>query len=97
MYLNILFIAAAILMVLRGKYRRYLRGAILFELSLGTLAGDTLLSGAVPDSVTEKAWLSSVKCAWALRNYTVAAGDGPIHVGVAHNDYTDAEIEAWVE
>ncbi len=81
----------------RRKFRRYLKGNIDFQLALVTLAGDTLLGANAPDSVTETAWLSSVKASYALRAYTVAAGDGPVVVGLAHSDYTDAEIEEWME
>ncbi len=28
---------------------------------------------------------------------TVAAGQGPILVGIAHGDYTNVEIEEWIE
>ncbi len=81
----------------RRKFRRYIRGGIEEDLSLGTLGSKTLISIAGSDVVTEKAWISSVKATWALSDFTFAAGDGPILVGVAHSDYTDAEIEAWVE
>ncbi len=79
----------------RRKYRRYLKGAIEEDFALSTLAANTLLSDVVGDVVTEKAWLSSVRAVWSLKNKTI--GQGPILVGVAHSDYTDAEIEQWVE
>ncbi len=81
----------------RRRFRRYLRGAIDFNFSLVTLAGNTLVSGVVGGSVTEKAWLSSAVIRWSLDDVTPAVDTGPLLVGVAHSDYTDAEIEAWVE
>ncbi len=81
----------------RGRFRPYLRGAIDLQMALGTLGGSTLISTPVGDTVTEKAWLSSVVCAYALRNWTDIVNVGPILVGVAHSDYTSAEIEAWIE
>ncbi len=81
----------------KGGFKAYLRGAIHFSLNLGTLAQQTLISGTVGDSVTEKAYCSSVVATYSLDEMTTAAGDGPIVVGVAHSDYTDAEIEAWFE
>ncbi len=79
------------------KFRKYLRGSIDHSLQLGTLAGNTVISSSIADTVTEKAWVSSVRATWSLADLTPASGDGPILVGVAHNDYIDAEIEAWIE
>ncbi len=79
------------------KFRRYLKGQISRQLDLGTLAARTLISGIVGDTVKERTWLSSVKLAWSLSKFTIALDDGPIMVGVAHSDYTDVEIEAWIE
>lgn len=79
------------------KFRKYLRGEIEKEMALGTLAAKTLLSDTVNDSVTESAWLSSVKGVWSIEDMTPGANVGPILCGVAHSDYSDAEIEAWIE
>ncbi len=100
MYNIIVLLMAALAIVLKGrarrKFRRYLRGQIDAQLALLTLAGDTVLGANVQDVLTESAYLTSVKATWSLRSYTVQAGDGPVVVGVAHSDYTDAEILAWV-
>ncbi len=80
-----------------GKFRKYLRGEISEDNLLTTLAAKTGVKNAVTDVVTEPAWLSSVKASWALKNNTVTAGAGPILVGIAHVDYTLAEIEEWLE
>ncbi len=37
----------------------------------------------------------SLKLAWAVADFT--AGEGPLYVGVAHGDYTAAEVEEWIE
>ncbi len=81
----------------KRKFRPYLKGQIEIDLALGTLAADTAVTEAVGDTVTEQAWLSSVKCVYALQDFTATTGDGPIVVGVAHSDYTQAEIEEWIE
>ncbi len=81
----------------RGKYRRYIRGAIQHDLDLGTLGANVLTSENLSSTITEQSWLSSVKATWSLSDFTNAVGDGPILVGVAHSDYSSAEIEAWVE
>ena len=83
----------------RGKRAmgRYLRGSIDENLSLGTLAAATLLSAIFDETVNERTLVSSIVVSWSLSNWTPAQGDGPIVVGVAHSDYTDAEIEAVIE
>ena len=81
----------------RGRFRRYIRGVIQNRFTLGTLAATTLISSTNSDTVTEKAWLSSVKATWSMDQFTEGAGDGPILVGIAHSDYSDSEIEEFVE
>ncbi len=41
--------------------------------------------------------MSSIKGAWSLSEFSNNAGDGPITVGIAHSDYTSAEIEEFIE
>ncbi len=81
----------------RKKFRRYLRGQIDHTLALATLGSLDVIGSVVGDTVTETAWCSSIRCTYTLGGFTPAAGDGPIMVGVAHSDYTDAEIEGWIE
>ncbi len=80
----------------RRKMGRYIRGNIDLNLSLGTLAGATSL--IVPtNTLAEKAFVSSVKCLYSLAGVTPIENNGPVQVGVAHSDYTQAEIEEWIE
>lgn len=81
----------------RRKYRRYLKGTFQEFKDLSTLSSNSLTGDTVSDVLTEPAWLSSVKCTWSLTNYTNTNLAGPLLVGFAHSDYTDAEIEEWVE
>lgn len=81
----------------RKKFRAYLRGAVNHELQLSTLAARTLIGSNVADTLQEQVWLSSVSLRWAVQDITQAFGTGPVMVGVCHSDYTDAEIEAWIE
>lgn len=81
----------------RRKFRRYLRGSIDHRLDLTALAASTLVGSNLVDTVEEAVYVSSVKAAYTLDQYTVIAGAGPFLCGWAHSDYTDAEIEAWVE
>ncbi len=41
--------------------------------------------------------MTSAVMTWALSGFTPAVNDGPVTVGIAHSDYTDAEIEEWYE
>ncbi len=81
----------------RRKFRRYLRGAIDLDMLLGTLGAESLIGQNVPDSVIEQAFCTSVKVRCSMKNYTTSATRGPILIGVCHSDYTNAEIEEWVE
>ncbi len=76
---------------------RYIRGQVNETLALGTLAGTTLISTPFDSVVTERALVTSVVASYTMQEFTSAAGDGPIMVGLAHSDYTDAEIEAFLE
>ncbi len=99
--LYILMIASVLLVILAarkgGSFRAYIPGPIDESFALGTLSASSIIISTLGEVVTEKAWLSSIKAAWSLKNYTVATDDGPIMVGIAHSDYTAAEIEAWIE
>ncbi len=76
---------------------RYIRGSIDEILSLGTLGGNTLISDIFSGTVNERTLVSSVVASWSMDQFTEGNDDGPIVVGLAHSDYTDAEIEAFVE
>ncbi len=81
----------------RRKFRQYIKGRIDFSFLLGTLGAKVVISGSEAQVAIEKAWLSSIVCTHTMQNFTKAGVDGPITIGVAHSDYTNAEIEAWLE
>lgn len=81
----------------RRKFRRYLRGAVNADLSGGTLAAKSLSSADFPDVVTETTWVSSVIARWTMDNWTSGDGEGPLLIGLAHSDYTNDEIEEFIE
>ncbi len=81
----------------RRKFRKYLRGTIDDQLSIGTLSTKDAALAALAGVVNERTFVSSIKASWALTDWTVTAADGPIVVGIAHGDYTAAEIEEWLE
>ncbi len=79
------------------KMGKYIKGRIDFDLPLGTLSGNTLIGALVADAVAERTLVSSIVCRYALQGFTVTDNAGPVRCGVAHSDYTDAEVEAWLE
>ncbi len=76
---------------------KYIRGDMDEQLSLGTLAAKTAVKGNFDQTVNERTFVSSVVATWALSEFTKSSGDGPILVGLAHSDYSAAEIEAVIE
>ncbi len=63
--------------------------------ALGALANADLISGELVGVADEEYRALSLKLVWAIKGAT--AGEGPVVVGVAHGDYTSAEIEEWLE
>ncbi len=74
----------------------YLPGNIDVDMGLGTLAANTATLGPT-NTVTESTRCTSIKNVYSYSGYTTAVDQGPIMVGVAHSDYSLAEIEAWIE
>lgn len=86
-------------MAKRGRRRRsnkvYLKGQVNETLDLGTLGADALVVDTFDEVVEESSLLSSIVATWSLDG--IVAGQGPILFGVAHSDYTAAEIEEVLE
>ncbi len=81
----------------RRRMSRYIRGEVDEELALGTLGAKTLIAAGFDSSVTERTFISSLKAIWSVTAVTPSTTAGPIMVGVAHSDYSAAEIEQWIE
>ncbi len=81
----------------KGRYRRYIRGAVDELTNIGTLASLVAVATPMDSVVNERTWASSLRAIWSVSNWTAAANVGPLLVGVAHSDYTAAEIEEWIE
>ncbi len=81
----------------KRKFRRYLRGNINISKALGTLAQTVGILQSVSDVVEDTTWCSSIKCQYAMNNWTGVINAGPIQVYVAHSDYSLQEIEAYIE
>ncbi len=102
MSLLILALVALVLPVAMAKRRSRRRwnpnnfvNRAVSSLALSTLAASDLISGALTNVSDNEYRAISLKMTWAIRGLT--AGEGPITVGVAHGDYTAAEIEEWFE
>ncbi len=65
------------------------------SVTLSTLANNTVISGNLTTVSTEAYRAISLNGVWSLRGLT--AGEGPVIFGVAHSDYTAAEIEECLE
>ncbi len=81
----------------RRRSRKYLRGNVDEDLTVGALIAKGAGSGSFDESVNERTLVSSIVATWTLDEWTVATGTGPLVVGVCHSDYTTAEIEAFIE
>ncbi len=100
MYLIYLVLSVLVILMARRarrRFRPYLKGAVNLDLALGTLGAETLTSGTPAGVLVEKAWITSVKAVYSLADFTDKTDAGPIVVGLAHSDYTSAEIEEWIE
>ncbi len=76
---------------------RYIRGSVDEDLPGGTLAGKTVVGAGFDEAVQERTLISSLVATYSMNDYTPIASVGPVMVGVAHGDYSDAEIEEWIE
>ncbi len=84
----------------RGKTRKmgkYIRGTIDDEIALGTIGAKVVVESQFDEIVNERTLVSSIVATYTLSNWTPVASAGPILVGISHSDYSQAEIEAWIE
>ncbi len=80
----------------RRRIGRYIRGNVDEKLSLTTLGAGVAVSEDFDQAVNERTLVSSIVASYSMLNMTPAAADGPIVVGVAHSDYSDAEILEFI-
>ncbi len=62
---------------------------------MGTLASGVLVSDTWDEVARERTLISSIVCTWSIDNLT--SPQGPFIFGVAHSDYTDAEIQEVID
>ncbi len=78
------------------NWNKFRSGTIEIDLAMTTLAAKSLVV-ATTEAVVDTARISSVKAVYGLTGFTAADGVGPFLFGVAHADYSAAEIEAYIE
>ncbi len=97
----VLATASGVLAAKKRSSRRvmsnYMRGDVNEVLALGTLASLTLVADIFDQVVDNKTKATSIIASYSMNSATMAAGVGPVLVGLAHSDYTDAEIEEVIE
>ncbi len=76
---------------------KYLRGGIDENIGFGSLGAKTLVAVNLDETVNERTLVSSVVASYSLAELTAGANIGPIMVGIAHSDYSDAEIQAVID
>ncbi len=81
----------------RRKFVKYLAGIINVEIDFSGLGAKAANTTIFPETVIERTYCSSIRAAWSLSNWTPTSQAGPIMVGIAHFDYSAAEIESWIE
>ncbi len=80
----------------KGRKRSYVRKLKVSEtVPLGALTSGGIVAQIFDDVASEKMFLLSIEATYGLAE---GAGDqGPIAIGVAHSDYTGAEILEWFQ
>lgn len=99
-YIIILVIVLTIAMARSGRGRamgRYIRGEVDEELTIGGLTTRDVVSVVFDETVNERTLISSLVASYSMDEWTPTANAGPIMVGIAHSDYSAAEIEEWIE
>ncbi len=99
---EILLLAGVFLTLGLAKHRRsnrwgpnMLRVRINNAAAVGALANNDLAIGALIVAADGEYRALSIKGTWSMSGHT--AGEGPIHFGISHGDYTSAEVEEWFE
>ncbi len=79
----------------RSRYRGYRKLPFTVTTAGGTVAADDVTTQVLTEVFTEERRVLSIESTYALKG--LAAGDGPLEYGVAHSDYSAAEIEEALE
>lgn len=77
----------------RSRMSGYRNLSVVMDQSIGALTADTQSGFNIPGTATERMWASSVQATYTMTDLT--AGEGPVHLYVAHSDYEDSEVQEW--
>ncbi len=80
----------------RPNWQRYLSGNIEIDLAMTSLGPKAVVS-QLTQLVVDTMRVSSVECTYTIQGLTPGDNIGPFLCGVAHGDYSGAEVEAWIE
>lgn len=92
---SICLVALIVLLKVRRKGGRLWVPRMSESLATGALAVNTVTGTNFANSFRREAYVISGDFTATMHGHT--AGEGPIVVGLAHSDYSDAEIEEWLE
>ncbi len=79
----------------KGRRKRWLKPWVNVGITLSTLANNAVIAAANSDVAVEPILITSVEGLYSMTGQT--AGEGPKLIGVAHSDYTGAEILEYLE
>ena len=96
-YYSLLFASSEAMAKKKGKFRRYIRGIVNVEKDVLSLAGKAAFVKDFPEVVSERCWVSSIDASYSISDHTPVIDAGPLLLAIAHSDYTQAEIEEWLE
>ncbi len=78
------------------NWNKFRSGTLEIDLAMTTLAAKSLVV-ATSENVADTARISSVEAVYGINGWTAGTNVGPFLFGVAHSDYSAAEIEAFIE
>ncbi len=81
----------------KKRSRRYLKGIVDEQLPFPALAALDLAADSFDSAVNERTLVTSIVATYSLRGYTPIDDVGPIVCGISHDDYSSAEVEAYIE
>lgn len=76
----------------KRRFQRYIRGSLEEIQTFGSLGSRAVQSTNMDSTVNERTFVSSIVATWSVSSLTPGVNMGPIICGVAHGDYSDAEI-----
>ncbi len=82
----------------RRDFSKYISGAINQEIEMADpFAGKKFIGENVAQTVVDTTRVTTVRNTYSMNNFTPGADIGPFQVYVAHGNYTDAEVEEFIE